>query len=206
MIPNLVEVVKETKEKYPRAWSKCHKAGDPEAWDFAILAIRKMHDINPLFGLNGKRGSSNPNDMSWDATNWKGNGVDPANVIDFVAGAGGDNPQPAWGVTNTTGHWWNPYQFNTHYKYEESGGGGGEEPEPKPTECKFAKTDLTEVNAKLDALMNNQVNVEDLYKKLEVLAKVMDEINQKLDRELEATVNNRYLVLRGPVKWVEKKD
>ena len=126
-IPNCLSTVEATKNDYPRAWSKCHVAGDPEAWDFIILLCKRLYAIDPLFGLNGKRG--NPDDMSWDAVNWRGSATDPPNVIDVVAGAGGSNPQPSWQVTNTTGAWIDPRTKNTYYNY---GTGGGNPPKPIP--------------------------------------------------------------------------
>lgn len=125
-IPDMRHIVESTKADYPRAWEHCHHAGDPEAHDFIILAARRMYDDNQLFGLNGKRGTA---DLSWDAVNWKGDSDDPPNVIDCVGGAGGPNPQPAWQVTNTTGAYFNPYDYHTHYTYTDEGGETGGEGE-----------------------------------------------------------------------------
>jgi hypothetical protein len=118
VIPNLYNVIDQTRKDYPRAWEHCHHPGDPEAHDFIILAARRCHDKDYNFGLNGKRGGDV---LSWDALNWRGDSDDPPNVIDVVAGAGGSNPQPSWQVTNTTGKWFDPYRVNTYYNY--SGGG-----------------------------------------------------------------------------------
>lgn len=130
MIPNYESYVTDTKNKYPRAWSKCHHDGDPEAWDFIILTAQAINKVDPLIGLNGKRGD--PNNWSWDALNWRGDSDDPPNVIDCVAGAGGSNPSPTWQVTNTTGAFVSPVGVKTVYDYGTGGGGGGT-PTPTPT-------------------------------------------------------------------------
>lgn len=111
-IPNLQHVVEEVKNRYPRAFSKCHIPGDPEGWDFIILAAKEIHKIDNRFGLNGKRGG---NELSWDALNFNSPGEE--NVIDVVAGAGAPGASIYWGVTNTTGKWFNPNAFITHYDY-----------------------------------------------------------------------------------------
>jgi hypothetical protein len=119
-IPNRSDIVQLTKEKYPRAWSRAHHPNDPEAHDFIILCARRLFDTDINFGLNGKRGSS---DLSWDAINWRKPGE--LNVIDVIGAAGGPNPTVQWGVTNTTGKWFNPYDFETRFNY-------GETPVPIP--------------------------------------------------------------------------
>lgn len=116
-IPNYQHIIEQTKKDYPRAWQHCHIAGDPEAWDFIILAGRRVYDENELFGLNGKRGNPAADQLSWDALNWQGDPDDPENVIDCVAGAGGPNPSVTWQITNSTGYWHNPYSFSTYYNY-----------------------------------------------------------------------------------------
>lgn len=129
MIPNKVDIVESTRKDYPRAWSKCHMLNDPEAHDFIILCGRRLYDFDKRFGLNGKRGG---NDLSWDAINWNEPGAH--NVIDVVAGAGSPSATPAWQVTNTTGKWFNPYDFSTYYNYDVVAPDPGEPtPEPNPT-------------------------------------------------------------------------
>lgn len=132
MIPNYENIVVQTRNDYPRAWQHCHIAGDPEAWDFIILVSKRIYALDTRFGLNGKRG--NPEDLSWDALNWIGTATDPPNVIDVVLGAGGTNPQPTWGITNTTGAYVNPTTKNTYYDY---GSGGGTNPKPEPPKPKL---------------------------------------------------------------------
>jgi hypothetical protein len=75
------------------------------ARDFIKALARELHKTDPRFGLNGKRG--NPNDLSYDAINFKGEGTDTdpdnpenpsgkATVIDVIGGAGGPAPVVAW--------------------------------------------------------------------------------------------------------------
>jgi hypothetical protein len=167
-IPNLYSVIDQTRKDYPRAWEHCHHAGDPEAHDFIILAGRRCYDIDHSFGLNGKRGT---NDLSWDALNYAA----PTNVIDVVAGAGGSNPQPAWQVTNTTGKWFNPYQFNTYYRYESQ---PTTSTEPEPTTSVDAGLTPADVQAMIDATL--AVELRDVVKYGERAAFRSDDGNGKL--------------------------
>jgi hypothetical protein len=202
MIPNLQALVEQTKEQYPRAWNHCHIPGDPEAWDFIILAARKMYDQNPLFGCNGKRGTD---DLSWDAVNWRGDIDDPANVIDCVAGAGGSNPQPAWIVTNTTGKWFNPYQCYVYYDYSNGNGGGGGKPEDPDYEDEFdallaAQKETTQavkdVNSTLQAMFNMldghlgaiAINTSNSDSKLDEIKVALADIRARMDQSFSVRV------------------
>jgi hypothetical protein len=120
-IPNRKDIVQRAKDTYPRAWSRAHHDGNPERLDFNILCGRMLFDANPNFGLNGKRGG---NDLSADAINWKVPGEE--NVIDIIGSAGSPDASVQWNITNTTGKWFNPYNFATHFDY-------GENPVPVPT-------------------------------------------------------------------------
>lgn len=111
-IPNYKNLVEATKNEQPRAWNHAHIEGDPERWDFVILCARKVYATDSRFGCNGKRG--NPDDLSMDALNWIGTATDPTDVIDIIVGAGGSNPQPGWGVTNSTGAFVNPNSVKTY--------------------------------------------------------------------------------------------
>lgn len=107
IVPNFKHVVDQCKLTYPRQWSQAH-TGSPETDDFIKLVAAEIHALDPRFGLNGKRG--NVIDISDDALCFKGEGADyiidengvrvPASVIDVIAGAGGPNPSPAWGVVS----------------------------------------------------------------------------------------------------------
>jgi hypothetical protein len=100
-VPNYREDVAHAASRYPNEWRSAHTGGvDTEA--FIRLLARDLHAIDPRIGLNGKRG--NPDDISDDALNFKGEGAqyDPTNsnspvsVIDVIGGAGGANPTPQW--------------------------------------------------------------------------------------------------------------
>lgn len=114
-IPDLTYIVRQAQADYPEAWRQAH-TGSPQTEDFIRLVAKFMHAVDPRFGLNGKRG--NPADISDDAVNVIGEGPGttpggrPCTVIDVIAGAGGPNPQPQWGVMTdpvaSSGAWVNP--------------------------------------------------------------------------------------------------
>lgn len=85
--PNVVKrVLREVAVQYPRAFKNCHKDENqhPEAWDFIILGGRELFRIDPLYGLNGKRGDSN--NLSSDIIAYgHGRGC---RVFDILIGAG----------------------------------------------------------------------------------------------------------------------
>ncbi len=121
MVPNYLAQVRTARDQYPEAWRSAHVSGDPKAWDFSRLLARDLHAIDPRIGLNGKRG--NPNDLSMDALNFRGegpgydpvNGNTPITVIDVITGAGGPNPQPGWLVFSELagpGVWVQPDRFS----------------------------------------------------------------------------------------------
>jgi hypothetical protein len=69
---------------------------------------KRLHAINPAFGLNGKRGILT--DLSQDALNFIGEGPGhdpvtgrPVTVIDVTQGAGGPDPKPQWTVIDQPG-------------------------------------------------------------------------------------------------------
>lgn len=156
-IPNCVHIVADLAQRYPQEWKKAHNpsGGGPETEAFIRRLAYVLHTtVDKRFGLNGKRG--NPNDLSDDALNWRGegpgndptNGNQPVTVIDVINGAGGPNPQPAWQVFDQLpgpGAWVQPQPV----------GGSPEDPPEEPTE----PIDLTpvlmkiaEVGAKVEAL------------------------------------------------------
>lgn len=103
MIPNLLHEVQLCKRDHPRAWAQAH-TGSSQTEDFIRLLAARCHRIDPRFGLNGKRG--NPNDISDDVLNYKGEGPghDPTNngmavtVIDVIGAAGSPAAYPTWQV------------------------------------------------------------------------------------------------------------
>ena len=104
-VPNRYQTVVDVANKYPQAFRVAH-TDSPDKWVFIKLLAWELHQTDPKFGLNGKRG--NPNDLSMDAINYLGEGVGfdptrndrPVTVIDVIGGAGGPDPKPAWQVFN----------------------------------------------------------------------------------------------------------
>ena len=103
MIPNYLADVEQAMRDYPGSWRNAH-TGNAQTEDFIRLLAARLHAKDPRFGLNGKRG--NPNDISDDALNFRGegpghdptNGNAPITVIDVIGGAGGPDPRPLWQV------------------------------------------------------------------------------------------------------------
>lgn len=103
MIPNLLREVEACKRENHVAWANAH-TGNSHTEDFIKLLAARCHAIDPKFGLNGKRG--NPNDLSDDALNYKGegpghdptNGNTPVTVIDVIGAAGSSGAFPTWQV------------------------------------------------------------------------------------------------------------
>lgn len=106
MIPNMLAEVEKMKRKFPQAWADAHTGG-PHTEDFIRILAAHLHLIEPRFGNNGKRG--NPNDLSDDALNFKGegpghdptNGNMPVTVIDVIGAAGSPGAYPTWQVFDT---------------------------------------------------------------------------------------------------------
>lgn len=102
-VPNMLDVVEQTKEDFPDAWKRAHTGGVGTE-DFIRICAARCHERDPRFGMNGKRGD--PQDISDDALNFAGEGADidpthgnaPVTVIDVIGGAGGPNPQPQWSI------------------------------------------------------------------------------------------------------------
>lgn len=101
-LPNYRHYVEQARSKWPQDWKDAH-TGNANTETFCRKLGSWLHyEVDPKLGLNGKRGR--PDDLSDDAFCYKapGNSRDvrtgeSAIVIDFIAAAGGPNPQPAWG-------------------------------------------------------------------------------------------------------------
>jgi hypothetical protein len=96
-VPNLINVIEQTRRDYPTAWKNCHRAelGQALSEEFARRAAYACSLVDPRFGLNGKRGD--PNDLSDDCVCFL-HDDGRESVIDFGGGAGGDNPTVQWSI------------------------------------------------------------------------------------------------------------
>lgn len=103
-VPNLKYVIEQTRNDFPVAWRNCHRAdvSRAQAEEFARRAAWACSLEDARFGLNGKRGD--PNTISQDCVCFK-HDDGRESVIDFGAGAGGDNPTVQWSIV---GHYMPP--------------------------------------------------------------------------------------------------
>jgi hypothetical protein len=125
----IIAALHEVKAAYPRAWSKAHREGDPERYDFIILAGKRLHtESGGRVGCNWKR--ADIGDLSMDAITVIGRDIDLDDdryyAVDVVVGASGDNPQIGWTflglLTDRAGvyapHGFaDPRELRTHYDY-----------------------------------------------------------------------------------------
>lgn len=92
-VPNMQHVIERVDREHPGLIKNPHA--------FTAVACAALHAEDERFGLNGKRG--NPHDTSEDCTAaldtdspLVGSDGRRIRIIDFVIGAGGDNPRPGW--------------------------------------------------------------------------------------------------------------
>lgn len=111
-----LEILKAVAVAQPRAFKMCHANENqhPEAYDYVILATRELTRFDPLFGMNGKRGSST--DPSSDAF-FYGTTNESSSVIDFLVAAGDNNTleEIKWQDVSASGpgKWLDPSKFKT---------------------------------------------------------------------------------------------
>lgn len=151
-IPNCQSIVADLAGKYPDEWRSAH-TGNAQTYAFIKRLAYVLHTtVDARFGLNGKRG--NPNDLSQDALNFKGEGPGndptdgnrPVTVIDVIAAAGGPDARPSWQVFSDLpgpGAWVKP---------EPVGSGSADGGQPSPTSPPPTAPDLTPVLNMLKAL------------------------------------------------------
>lgn len=83
------DILHETAHRFPRAWSKAHREGDPERWDYIILSVNELYREDRTVRGNWRRGVQG--DLSMDGLSvlidgqWR--------FADVIGGAGGSNPQ-----------------------------------------------------------------------------------------------------------------
>ena len=117
-------ILKATALKYPRAFQNCHANNNthPERLDYIILACRELVKLDPLFGMNGKRG--NKNDPSSDAI-FYGTKSESSSVIDILTAAGETNTieEIKWSDVSADGPgvWVDPNVWDTEVDYSNGG-------------------------------------------------------------------------------------
>lgn len=176
--PNMYQVVVETANKYPREFREAHTDSPNKHLWIKILAW-ELHQLDPRWGLNGKRG--NPNDLSMDVVNWLGEGVGfdptrndrPVTVIDVIGGAGGPDPKPTWQVFNDPtihrgpGAWVKPEPVPGYH---------GNVPVPPPPPPEEVSTPL------INAVQAVENQIKALLASNEKLTKSVDNFTRKLDQ------------------------
>jgi hypothetical protein len=159
---DIARILHETKDAYPRAWDHAHHDGDPERYDWIILATKRLWvESGGTVGGNWRRGVHG--DLSMDGISvlvgdqWR--------FADVIVGAGGSNPRIVYGtpgpeaaLRNSAGEYVgaagvaDPSGLRTHFDYAlPTGPSGGNNnsgsglPVPVLTACSFAATDLAGV-------------------------------------------------------------
>lgn len=148
-IPNYQSVVADLARQYPAEWQAAHRGG-PQTEAFIRRLAWVLHQRDPRFGLNGKRG--NYDDISDDVVNYIGEGPghdprtgQPVTVIDVIVAAGGPNPQPAWNSINQPGPggWVQPSPVGGDVPTPQP-----PTPQPQPTPaCRYQPPDLSALDA-----------------------------------------------------------
>ena len=147
--PNRIDIIEAVHRDHPGLIHRPH--------DFTAVACAALHAVDPRFGLNGKRG--NPHDTSEDCCAYLddtsplvGSDGRRIRIIDFISGANGPSPSPAWIdqtqatiAAGTTGVWVQPDRV---------------EPAPTPTPTPSPQpppappsTDLSAIKAQLASLL-----------------------------------------------------
>lgn len=143
------------KRDYPRAWQHCHHEGDPERYDYIILAGRKLYPQGGgTVGCNWKR--ANVGDLSMDGLTVESPSNGRYYFDDVISGAGGSNPSISYQhpyhseanlLRDAQGNYApqgfaNPMELKTHFDYGIAGGwsGGGIPVEPPVTPPQPAPT------------------------------------------------------------------
>jgi hypothetical protein len=212
MIPNHLAVVARLAAAYPAEWSAAHRGG-PDTEAFIRRLAWELHQIDPRFGLNGKRG--NPDDLSDDCVCFDGfaSGADydptrgnaPVTVIDVIGGAGGSNPTAAWShpLTPAAAAWVRPAPVSGT-----GGGGGTVDPPvvvPPPVACGYDSGAVLALVRDVDAV-GHQVEMlaQDhgrLMADVGLLRAEIADLIARLQQGLIVDANARYLgAIRGTVR------
>jgi len=200
-VPNQKAAVTALADQHPEAW-RCAHTERACAHDFIkVLASYLHYEVDPRFGLNGKRGD--PNNLSWDAINFCGGGPghDPTGrcpsgltVIDVIGGAGGPNPTPAWIVFDTLpgpGAWVKPERVHDTGSPRPP----TPSPSPAPTPQPAPVIDLSEVLTKLEALVTQQRT---LTQSIEALEAHLGRVEEQVHKNGNEVLESKQLLLNPP--------
>jgi hypothetical protein len=87
----IISVLTQVRNAFPRAWSRAHHHGDPERYDFIILACRALYQRSGgTIGCNWRRAVVG--DLSMDGLSVENPADGRYYFADVIAGAGGPNP------------------------------------------------------------------------------------------------------------------
>lgn len=120
MIPNLRPLIEPLIARFPAAWAKAKAPGDTGEFNARVCAVL-YYELGRLeVGRNGKRGD--PNNLSRDIINWKGEGRNPdptapgnfGTVIDFLGNHESGNATIIQAYTDPDGPaaWVKPQTFD----------------------------------------------------------------------------------------------
>ena len=157
----IYRILQNVREANPRAWAHAHHEGDPERYDYIILAGKRLFAAsNGQIGCNWRRAVVG--DLSMDGISVVG--ADGRYYFaDVITGAGGSNPQltyrtpgPEALLRDSAGNYAphgfaDPRPLRTHFPYDR------EEPpppppQPPPSACRFQPLDLSRLENAILAL------------------------------------------------------
>lgn len=201
-IPDHRGAVEDIAKRYPEAWA-CAHTGRACSDDYIKLLASYLHyEVDTRFNLNGKRG--NPNDISDDAICFDGVSVKgdvdptrdnkPVTVLDVIGGAGGPNPTPQWGAVG-------PATPRPHAacvvpeRIHANPSPGPPPPAPTPAPPAPPVIDLSEVLAKLEALVTQQRT---LTQSIEALEAHLGRVEEQVHKNGSEVLESKQLLLNPP--------
>jgi hypothetical protein len=130
----ILSILQSTVANYPRAWQHSHHSGDPERYDWIILASRALYQASGgTIGANWRRAV--PGDLSMDGLSVENPADGRYYFADIIFGAGGPNPQVTYSppfydaalLRNDSGRYApegfaNPLTLKTYINYGPAGG------------------------------------------------------------------------------------
>lgn len=210
-MPNRVDVVAQLKSEHPEEWAAMNAGPDHR---FIKRLAWTLHQIDPNFGLNGKRGDVR--NLSEDCVAYKNPTVDNGpEVADVVQNHGAPNASPTWiNVTKDSQGW------KADGTKDADGGAGAAWVQPQPVsgapapvpppvpqppsgEVAALKRQIAELTAEVLALKARPVATGGSYDETQAMARaaITAYANGSLGREQAAQLGNVDHVMPSATVW-----